>query len=109
MLVFWQSANNLGALEHEPHLSVKTHLSKTWYPIETQLTGFYIIGVVTERYFQIYFNLLYSIYLHISKVNKTDFFLTLWVSFKYLGLFFKPEHCELNINITLLPHATADL
>ena len=73
---------NLGDMEHEPHLSVKTHLSKTSYHIETsqlicfsaQLTGYYVIGVVTEKYFRIDFNLLYSIYLHISKVNKTDFF-----------------------------------
>ena len=93
-------------MEHEPHLSVKIHLSKTSYHIETsqlicfsaQLTGFYIMGIVTERYFQIHFNLFFSIYLHFYKVNKTDFFLTLWVPFKYLSLFLECEHFELNIN-----------
>ena len=98
-------------MEHEPHLSVKIHLSKTSYHIETsqlicfsaQLTGFYIMGIVTERYFQIEyfqidFNLFFSIYLHFYKVNKTDFFLTLWVPFKYLSLFLECEHFELNIN-----------
>ena len=117
MLVFWQSENNLEALEHEPHLSVKTHLSKTSYHVETrqlicfsaQLTGFYIIGIVTERHFRIDFNLLYSIFLHISKVNIKLTWFNCWVSFKYLSLLFKCKHCELNVNITLLPHAAADL
>ena len=89
-------------------------LSKTSYHIEaSQLicfsvhsTGFYMIWVFTERYFPIGFNLLYSIHAHISKVNKTDL---VWVSFKYLSLLFKYEHCELNITMALLPHTEADL
>ena len=117
MLVFWQSKNNLGALEQEPQLSVKTYLRKTLYHVETrqlicfsaQLTGFYIIGVITERYFGIDFNLLYSMFLHISKVNIKLTWFNCWVFFKYLSLLSKCESCELNINITLLPHVAADL